>query len=187
MSGQQHAPAALCPWKEPVPIVQEAGWIPGPVWTGGKSRPHRDSIPGPSSPKSVAIPTEIPGPHEDSEGKWNFLLPSLLWHSAQVGRRSCHLQATAALYLQISEWTPGLLNADRRNRSLENCQHLYREFNPEPVAQCLKQLRLRWPLLPNFKQGFFGRWLPMNHPVSSFIRLCQMILELKPAVRQASV
>ena len=31
--------------KELVPILQEAGWAPGPVWTGGKSRPHRDSIP----------------------------------------------------------------------------------------------------------------------------------------------
>ena len=29
----------------PVPIVQVAGWAPGPVWTGRKSRPHRDSIP----------------------------------------------------------------------------------------------------------------------------------------------
>jgi hypothetical protein len=27
------------PRKEPVPIVQEAGWAPGPVWMGGKSRP----------------------------------------------------------------------------------------------------------------------------------------------------
>ena len=33
------------PWKVPVPILQEAEWVPGPVWTGGKSRPHRDSIP----------------------------------------------------------------------------------------------------------------------------------------------
>ena len=31
--------------KDPVPILQEAGCTPGPVWTGGKSRPHRDSIP----------------------------------------------------------------------------------------------------------------------------------------------
>ena len=31
--------------KGPVPILQETGWAPGPVWTGGKSRPHRDSIP----------------------------------------------------------------------------------------------------------------------------------------------
>ena len=29
----------------PVPILQEAGWAPGPVWMGGKSRPHLDSIP----------------------------------------------------------------------------------------------------------------------------------------------
>ena len=33
------------PGKDPVPILQEAGWAPGPVWTGGKPRPHRDSIP----------------------------------------------------------------------------------------------------------------------------------------------
>jgi len=33
------------PGKKSVPILQEAVWVPGPVWTGGKSRPHRDSIP----------------------------------------------------------------------------------------------------------------------------------------------
>jgi len=27
------------PEKDPVPIVQEAGWAPGPVWTEEKSRP----------------------------------------------------------------------------------------------------------------------------------------------------
>jgi hypothetical protein len=31
--------------KDPVPILKEAVWAPGPVWTGGKSRPHRDSFP----------------------------------------------------------------------------------------------------------------------------------------------
>jgi hypothetical protein len=49
VSGQQHAPAVLNPGKDPVPIVHEAGWAPGPVWTGGKSCHNRDSIPGPSS------------------------------------------------------------------------------------------------------------------------------------------
>jgi len=33
------------PGKVPVPVLQEAGWDPGPVWTGVKSRPHRDSNP----------------------------------------------------------------------------------------------------------------------------------------------
>ena len=31
--------------KDPVPISQEVGCAPEPVWTGRKSRPHRDSIP----------------------------------------------------------------------------------------------------------------------------------------------
>ena len=27
----------LTPGKDPVPIVQEAGWAPGPVWTGAEN------------------------------------------------------------------------------------------------------------------------------------------------------
>jgi len=34
VGGQRHAPVAFTPRKDPVPIVQEAGWAPGPVWTG---------------------------------------------------------------------------------------------------------------------------------------------------------
>ena len=61
MSGQQYAPAAIYPGKDPVPILQEAGWALGPVWTGEKSRPHRDSIPDRPARSSVVIPTELPG------------------------------------------------------------------------------------------------------------------------------
>ena len=35
--GQRYGPAALYPGKDPVPIVQEAGWVPGPVWTGAEN------------------------------------------------------------------------------------------------------------------------------------------------------
>ena len=39
------------PGKDTVPIVGEAGWAPGPVWTGAENlAPHWDSIPAPSSP-----------------------------------------------------------------------------------------------------------------------------------------
>ena len=31
--GQRHAPAAFTPRKDPIPIVWEAEWAPGPVWT----------------------------------------------------------------------------------------------------------------------------------------------------------
>ena len=30
--GQHHSPAAFTPGKDPVPIVQDAGWAPVPVW-----------------------------------------------------------------------------------------------------------------------------------------------------------
>ena len=51
VTGQRHAPAVFTPGKDPVPIVQEAGWTSEPVWTGEENLgPHRDSIPGPSSP-----------------------------------------------------------------------------------------------------------------------------------------
>jgi hypothetical protein len=33
VGGQLHAPAALPRERGPVPIAQEAGWTPGPVWT----------------------------------------------------------------------------------------------------------------------------------------------------------
>ena len=42
------------PGKDPVPIIQEAGWALGPVWTGAKSRPHRDSIPD-RAPRSQSL------------------------------------------------------------------------------------------------------------------------------------
>ena len=54
-------PGRFTPGKPPVPIVQEAGWAPGPVSTGAEklAPPHRDSIPGPFSQQRVAIPTEL--------------------------------------------------------------------------------------------------------------------------------
>ena len=46
--------------KDPVSILQEAECAPGPVQTGGKSRPNWDSIPDRPARSSVAIPTELP-------------------------------------------------------------------------------------------------------------------------------
>ena len=34
---QRHVLAAFYPRENPVPIVQEAGWAPGPVWTGAEN------------------------------------------------------------------------------------------------------------------------------------------------------
>ena len=53
----------FAPGKDPVPILQKAGWAPGPVYMGGKPRPHRDSIRNLPACSSVFIPTELPGPY----------------------------------------------------------------------------------------------------------------------------
>jgi len=65
------------PGKDPVPIVQEAGWAPGPVWTGGKSCPHRDSIPDRPARSQSAIPTELPGPQIEAVCAYKTLFTCL--------------------------------------------------------------------------------------------------------------
>jgi len=37
VGGQRYAPAALPPGRDPVPIVQEAGWASELVWTGAEN------------------------------------------------------------------------------------------------------------------------------------------------------
>ena len=63
VKGQRHAPAAPYPRETPGTHCT-GGWVG--LRTGldrcRKSRPHQDSIPGPSSPQAVAIPTTLPGP-----------------------------------------------------------------------------------------------------------------------------
>ena len=63
------------PGKDPVPIVQEAGWAPGPVWTGAEN----------------LVPTGIPSPdrparsqslywlHYPAEGLFMYLFIICLW------------------------------------------------------------------------------------------------------------
>ena len=37
LSGQRHALSALPRERDPAPILQEAGWAPGPMWTGAEN------------------------------------------------------------------------------------------------------------------------------------------------------
>jgi hypothetical protein len=80
MRGQRHAPATLYPHgKDLVPIVQEAGWAPGPVWTGAEN----------------LAPTGIRSPHRPAHSQslyrlrymyiciapsWIHLVPNLRMH-----------------------------------------------------------------------------------------------------------
>ena len=55
---------SLLPEKNPVSIVQEAGWAPGSVWTGAENLVST-GIRSPDRPacSSVAIPTELSRAH----------------------------------------------------------------------------------------------------------------------------
>ena len=71
--GQRHAPATLPSGKRPGTHCI-GGWVgtkAGLVGCG-KSRPHRDSISGPSSPQQVAIPTELSRPTLDKSTRTNW-------------------------------------------------------------------------------------------------------------------
>ena len=67
MGGQRHAPAGLPQVKDPVPIVWEAGWAPGPVWTGAENLAPI-GIPSPDRParSAVAILTELSRPQQNT-------------------------------------------------------------------------------------------------------------------------
>jgi hypothetical protein len=40
VGGQRHAPAALRPGKNPVPVIEEAWWAEWSVWTGAEKIPN---------------------------------------------------------------------------------------------------------------------------------------------------
>jgi hypothetical protein len=62
--GDRHAPAAFTPGKDPVPIVQVAGWAPGLVWIGAENlAPTRiQSLDLPACSESL-YRLRYPGPH----------------------------------------------------------------------------------------------------------------------------
>ena len=60
--GGHQAPAIFTPRKDPVPIVQEAGWAPGQVWIRAENLTPPGFGPQNVQPVAVAIPTTLPGP-----------------------------------------------------------------------------------------------------------------------------
>jgi len=63
VSSQRHAPAVLYSREDPVPILQEAGWAPAPVWTGAENiAPNVIRSPDCQTGKpDVFALTEVPG------------------------------------------------------------------------------------------------------------------------------
>jgi hypothetical protein len=62
--GQRHAPDALTPGLNRYPLYRRLCGPRAGQDGCGRTRPHRDSIPGPSSQWQVAIPTALSQPTE---------------------------------------------------------------------------------------------------------------------------
>ena len=64
VGGQRHALAAFNPGKDVVPIVQEAGWAPGPVWIGAENlTPTGIRFPDLPACSESLYRLSYPGPH----------------------------------------------------------------------------------------------------------------------------
>jgi len=103
----------LPPGKTRYPLYRSLGWPPGPVWTGGKSRPNRHSIPERPARSSVAIPTELPGPHQS--GVLNVFISvstDITKGMRDFEVKSDKLQVT---YVQEARWY--CVQADGRSRA----------------------------------------------------------------------
>jgi len=63
VGGQRHAPAALPPGKDSVPIVYEAGWATGPVCMGGENlAPNGNRSPDRADRSKLLYRLRYPGP-----------------------------------------------------------------------------------------------------------------------------
>ena len=73
VGGQHHAQAALPPGKETVPIFQEAGYGPGPVWKGAENLAPTE-IPSPDCParSELLYRLRYPGRHAKTEARWTW-------------------------------------------------------------------------------------------------------------------
>jgi hypothetical protein len=73
--GGRHRPTAFTPGKDPVPIVQEAGWAAGPVWTvAGNLAPTGIRSPDPPArSESLYRYTELSRPVQNAVRIFNFI------------------------------------------------------------------------------------------------------------------
>jgi hypothetical protein len=115
MSGQCHAPAALYPReKEPVPIVEEAGWIPEPVW---RQRLEEKSL------VSAGDRTPVVRSAARQYGDWATAAPSvdvrvLFWYSLYAAEELCLYRS------YVNSWV----------RSEENIRSLSSHINTKPSS-----------------------------------------------------
>ena len=94
VGGQRHAPAALPQESYPVPIVQEAEWAPGPVWTG------TDNLPPPVfDPQTVETVETV----ASSETDWDMAVLLRREDSSTVDIKDVSWVDLALMYLVLDK------------------------------------------------------------------------------------
>jgi hypothetical protein len=100
MRGQHHAPATFNPGKEPVPIVQEAGWAPEPIWIGAENLVPPGFDPRTFQPVvSRYTDYAIPAPYTRIYLKPHLIPPIVLygWENSSVVAKEVHIEALRVL------------------------------------------------------------------------------------------
>ena len=104
----------LPPGKDPVPILQKSGWAPGPIWTGGKSRPHRDSIPDrPARSQSLyrlSYRAHKSLSYCSPKKKSKFPLSTALCHRSTFLTKDLILPLSLITFLSVALWTFIVIN-----------------------------------------------------------------------------
>jgi len=87
------------PGKDPVPILQEAGWTPGPVWTGG-NLVHTGIQSRSIQPVVSRYTTELPGPRATD------YFPTIIMFARTLLNVASRLLFLSCYILHITYYTP---------------------------------------------------------------------------------
>jgi hypothetical protein len=147
------------------------GWV-GPragLHVCEKSRPHRDSIPGPSSPYPVAIPTEL----SRLTVVWNVDFYLRSWQTGrQPGQLKTVTDRKGKLYVNTCVLSPRFFYMFPRSRNMKNT--VFRDVPPCSLIE--NYLYFIWSLCFNRKERF-----RQIHPEDGGLRIQHVEFSVDPA------
>jgi hypothetical protein len=117
VGGQRHAPAAFTPGQDPAPIVQKAGWAPGPVWIGA------DNL----APTGIRFP-DLPA---RSESLYRLSYPGPVWSGVCIN-------LSFRLYINVKHLTYSGQYLFKKNRAMIGIHVFDRDYTISP------DLRSEW-------------------------------------------
>lgn len=130
-------PIRFTPWNALVPIVQEDGWISGPVWTSAKNHASTgNSIPGPPSPSVCGQKLNTQSNRYFAAGSW----------STTFGESSCSFEYIGITFSKNDSFQdvtcPGaLMNAFMFVIFMLTPLPAIRPISPVATAKCHRALR----------------------------------------------